>query len=87
MPNNVEIKAQVNNIEELTKRARELSGTEGELLQQEDTFFMCQNGRLKLRVLQVWLVSCLLFWAQSAIRDYITAEGDFHIETFSWKDQ
>ena len=53
MPNNVEIKAQVNNIEELTKRARELSGTEGELLQQEDTFFMCQNGRLKLRVLQV----------------------------------
>ena len=53
MPNNVEIKAQVNNIEELTKRARELSGTKGELLQQEDTFFMCQNGRLKLRVLQV----------------------------------
>ena len=53
MPNNVEIKARVKNIAELTERARRLSGTEGELLQQEDTFFVCQNGRLKLRVLQV----------------------------------
>ena len=53
MPNNVEIKARVKNIAELTERARMLSGTEGELLQQEDTFFVCQNGRLKLRVLQV----------------------------------
>ena len=53
MPNNVEVKARVMNIKELTERARMLSGTEGKLLQQEDTFFVCQNGRLKLRVLQV----------------------------------
>ncbi|KAK7099111.1 uncharacterized protein [Littorina saxatilis] len=52
MPSNVEIKARVTNMAELTKRAKELSGTEGELLQQEDTFFFCQNGRLKLRIVQ-----------------------------------
>ena len=28
-----------------------------------------------------------MFWAQSTTRDYIRAEGDFHKERHSWKDQ
>lgn len=53
MPTNVEIKARVCDIENLRQRAVELSGSEGELLEQEDTFFTCQNGRLKLRIIKV----------------------------------
>ena len=33
------------------------------------------------------LVSSLAFRAQSTTRDYIRAEGDFHEETYSSKDQ
>ncbi|PVD34203.1 hypothetical protein C0Q70_05469 [Pomacea canaliculata] len=50
MPSNVEIKARVRDMEGLKKVAATLSGSDGELLQQEDTFFYCRNGRLKLRV-------------------------------------
>ena len=28
-----------------------------------------------------------MFWAQSTSMDYIRAEGDFHTETYGWKDQ
>ena len=28
----------------------------------------------------------MVFWAQSTITDYITAEEDFHKEIHSWKD-
>ncbi|KAK7477186.1 hypothetical protein BaRGS_00031571 [Batillaria attramentaria] len=50
MPTNVEIKARVTDIANLRKRAAQLSGTDGQTLEQEDTFFNCHNGRLKLRV-------------------------------------
>ena len=53
MPSNVEIKARIANIENLKKTAAELSKSEGELIVQEDTFFVCTDGRLKLRQLQV----------------------------------
>lgn len=53
MPSNVEIKARVRDMEGLKKVAATLSGSDGELLQQEDTFFYCRNGRLKLRVRKV----------------------------------
>ena len=33
------------------------------------------------------LVGQLVFWAQSTTTDYIRAEGDFHKEIYSWKDQ
>ncbi|XP_076471839.1 adenylate cyclase CyaB-like [Babylonia areolata] len=52
MPSNVEIKARVNNCADLRTRAQELSGSDGEILEQEDTFFVCENGRLKLRILK-----------------------------------
>nr|KAG5692346.1 hypothetical protein BaRGS_033211 [Batillaria attramentaria] len=53
MPTNVEIKARVTDIANLRKRAAQLSGTDGQTLEQEDTFFNCHNGRLKLRVEKV----------------------------------
>ena len=53
MPSNVEIKARVHDFVELVKRAKELSGSDGEVLEQEDTFFVCPKGRLKLRLLKV----------------------------------
>ncbi|KAK4306440.1 hypothetical protein Pmani_021736 [Petrolisthes manimaculis] len=52
MPRNVEIKALVKNLSVLKAKAVELSGTEGELLHQEDVFFNSPQGRLKLRVIK-----------------------------------
>jgi len=49
MPRNVEIKARVHNIEALESKAKELSASDGLLLEQEDVFFHAPNGRLKLR--------------------------------------
>ncbi|XP_064079866.1 adenylate cyclase CyaB-like [Macrobrachium nipponense] len=52
MPRNVEIKARVNDVKELHKRAAELSSSEGTVLEQEDTFYNSPQGRLKLRVIK-----------------------------------
>lgn len=50
MPKNVEIKARLRDVEAVRERAERLSGSPGELIVQEDTFFVVPNGRLKLRV-------------------------------------
>ncbi|ELT91902.1 hypothetical protein CAPTEDRAFT_165045 [Capitella teleta] len=52
MPRNVEIKASVKDFEKFLSLAKELSGSEGTLLEQEDTFFNVPEGRLKLRFLK-----------------------------------
>ncbi|EDV24816.1 expressed hypothetical protein [Trichoplax adhaerens] len=49
MASNVEIKAKVTDIEKLKHLAKEVSGQPGKLIEQEDTFFLCDHGRLKLR--------------------------------------
>ncbi|XP_049323295.1 uncharacterized protein LOC125782640 [Astyanax mexicanus] len=49
MPSNVEIKAQVYDHDTLTQRAKEISGSEGTIIKQQDTFFTVSKGRLKLR--------------------------------------
>ncbi|XP_076832581.1 uncharacterized protein LOC143477734 [Brachyhypopomus gauderio] len=49
MPSNVEIKATVRDRKYLTQRAQELSGSDGTVVQQMDTFFKVGRGRLKLR--------------------------------------
>jgi predicted adenylyl cyclase CyaB len=49
MPRNVEIKASVGNVPELIGRARELATSGPDEIEQDDTFFRCANGRLKLR--------------------------------------
>ncbi len=52
MPQNIEIKARANNFEQQISIARDLSGGDGEILLQEDTFFKVPKGRLKLRIIQ-----------------------------------
>ena len=47
---NIEIKASLEDIGACINKAKSLSGTEPEEIRQEDYFFHCQNGRLKLRV-------------------------------------
>ena len=53
MARNVEIKARIENVALLAPRVAELS-SEGPLeLAQDDTFFRCDNGRLKLRAFSI----------------------------------
>jgi predicted adenylyl cyclase CyaB len=49
MPRNVEIKARIAGVEALTPLAARLADTGPMVLEQDDTFFTCPNGRLKLR--------------------------------------
>lgn len=51
MPTNIEIKARVDSLEELLPVVASLADTGPEYVAQDDTFFSCPNGRLKLRVL------------------------------------
>jgi predicted adenylyl cyclase CyaB len=53
MPTNIEIKAKARNFAELRRRAEALSNKPVEVLQQADTFFNTEQGRLKLRVLTI----------------------------------
>lgn len=49
MPRNIEIKARVDNIGHLNEIAESISDSETIEISQDDTFFTCANGRLKLR--------------------------------------
>ncbi|KOF53937.1 MULTISPECIES: class IV adenylate cyclase [unclassified Achromobacter] len=49
MPRNVEIKARVADLAAIEPLAAALSGREPVIIRQDDTFFRCPNGRLKLR--------------------------------------
>ena len=49
MARNVEIKASVQSVEDLLERVLKLTDSPPENLEQDDTFFNCDNGRLKLR--------------------------------------
>jgi predicted adenylyl cyclase CyaB len=49
MLRNVEIKARIENVEALSSRARAIAGSDPTEIFQDDTFFQCSNGRLKLR--------------------------------------
>ena len=57
MPRNVEVKARVDDIDLLTKTASELCQFEGTVIDQNDTFFVTEKGRLKLRVFKVISIS------------------------------
>jgi predicted adenylyl cyclase CyaB len=50
MPRNVEIKARIESVEALLPRVSALAGKAPVEIPQDDTFFRCDNGRLKLRV-------------------------------------
>ena len=49
MARNIEIKARVHNLDALTATARAIATSETVNIQQDDTFFRCDLGRLKLR--------------------------------------
>ncbi|MCP3921518.1 MAG: class IV adenylate cyclase [Desulfobacterales bacterium] len=51
MARNVEIKASLNNIKFCLEKAESLSGFHPEIIEQDDFFFKCDNGRLKLRII------------------------------------
>jgi predicted adenylyl cyclase CyaB len=50
MPSNIEIKAKVRDLEPIRDRVAAIADGPVEILDQEDTFFACPGGRLKLRV-------------------------------------
>lgn len=49
MPTNIEIKAVIRDWERMRRAAESLTDRPLEILEQEDTFFRCATGRLKLR--------------------------------------
>ncbi|MCZ7555167.1 MAG: class IV adenylate cyclase [Bacteroidia bacterium] len=51
MARNIEIKARLDNAEDFLSRVGELADSGPFEMEQDDTFFRCENGRLKLRVL------------------------------------
>ena len=51
MPRNIEIKAHIESIEALAPKAAALAAEGPIQMTQDDTFFRCDSGRLKLRVL------------------------------------
>jgi len=50
MAKNIEIKAKLNNLNFSLNLASNLSGSKPEIIKQDDYFFHCDNGRLKLRI-------------------------------------
>jgi predicted adenylyl cyclase CyaB len=50
MPRNIEIKARIDSIESMVPKIAALTQTAPMEFHQDDTFFACQTGRLKLRV-------------------------------------
>nr|CAH0102191.1 unnamed protein product [Daphnia galeata] len=46
---NVEIKARVNDVKDIIKKVAGLCNTKAEVIEQTDTFYKTENGRLKLR--------------------------------------
>ena len=50
MAKNIEIKARISDLDFCIDKAKSLSGKGPEIIKQNDTFFNCQNGRLKLRI-------------------------------------
>ncbi|XP_022301093.2 uncharacterized protein LOC111109301 [Crassostrea virginica] len=76
MPENVEIKASITSLADFQKKAKELSNTDGEVLEQEDVFFIVPNGRLKLRTI-MGAKSELIFY------DRPDQEGPKHSEFYT----
>src|SRR5262249_19164115 len=50
MPRNIEIKARIKSVDELMPKVRSIATQGPWELRQDDTFFACPGGRLKLRV-------------------------------------
>lgn len=68
MPRNIELKARAADWDAQLRAAAAMAG-EPELLLQEDTFFECRRGRLKLRRLQEGKASYLIFYTRGDAKD------------------
>jgi predicted adenylyl cyclase CyaB len=64
MPANIEIKARVNDFNRLMHTAEQMSDTPRGVIPQEDTFFNCPNGRIKLRELNPQLGQLVYYQRQ-----------------------
>ena len=49
MARNIEIKARIESVEALARRAEDIADQGPQEIAQDDTFFRCEGGRLKLR--------------------------------------
>ncbi|UCD48842.1 MAG: class IV adenylate cyclase [Phycisphaerales bacterium] len=65
MNRNVEIKVRVESLEVIASRARELADEGPVVLVQEDTFFQCPRGRLKLRQFTSGAEAELIYYERS----------------------
>jgi predicted adenylyl cyclase CyaB len=64
MPRNIEIKARISGVEQLLPAVSAIADKGPIDIQQDDTFFVCANGRLKLRVLSAF-ESELIFYRRA----------------------
>ncbi len=80
MPVNIEIKARVHDFSELRQRADQLSDAPCQVIPQEDTFFNCPHGRIKLRELGPQHGQLVYYLRQDSVRpkhsDYKIFETD-----------
>lgn len=74
MPQNVEVKARVHNIDVLLQKATELCQMEAEVIEQSDTFFKVKNGRLKLRQFKVFSSECCKY-GNKYLKTFFFQEG------------
>ncbi len=64
MPANIEIKARLHDFTSLQQKAERLSDTPCQVIHQEDTFFNCPQGRIKLRQLGLQLGQLVYYLRQ-----------------------
>ena len=64
MPRNVEFKARIESVEALLPRVSALAGTAPIEILEDDMFFRCDSGRMKLRAFREPLNSTLCPWRQ-----------------------
>lgn len=67
MNRNVEIKARVSDLAAVRRRAEELADEGPTVLEQEDTFFACAHGRLKLRRFAGSRQAELIYYERSSV--------------------
>lgn len=76
MPSNIEIKARITDLKKIEVLVAALSDTPPQRLQQRDTFFRCETGRLKLREIGAG-ESELIFYSRADVGG--TKQSDYEI--------
>ena len=80
MARNIEIKARIDSVEALLPLAQALADDPVQLIEQDDTFFACANGRLKLRDFGSGHGELIHYWRDDAegptLSDYVRVQTD-----------